>query len=124
MEMVYKASTGNYELFIDVIRHFKHGPNNIILFFRIKGMSIKGIQLTNFRLEAPRFFRELYGERLGTLDDKNVYIANVWMLDAKLCEELADKISYSIFDVERKVVSDEGVFLIQGDLVQIIDLFV
>ncbi|MEM0370849.1 MAG: hypothetical protein QXE80_09165 [Pyrobaculum sp.] len=46
------------------------------------------------------------------------------MLDAKLCEELADKISYSIFDVERKVVSDEGVFLIQGDLVQIIDLFV
>lgn len=124
MEMVYKASTGNYELLIDVIRHFKYGRNNIVLFFKIKQIKIKGIEINNFKLEAPEFFKELYGNGLGILDNEGTYIANIWMLDAKLCEELADKIGYSIFSVERKLISDEGIFLIEGERVQIIDLFV
>lgn len=124
MEMVYKASTGDYELLIDVIRHFKYGRNNIVLFFKIKQIKIKGIEISNFKLEAPEFFKELYGNGLGILDNEGTYIANIWMLDAKLCEELADKIGYSIFSVERKLISDEGIFLIEGERVQIIDLFV
>lgn len=124
MEMVYKSSTGNYELFIDVIRHFKYGRNNIVLFFKIKQIKIKGVEVNNFKLEAPEFFKELYGNGLGILDNEGIYIANIWMLDAKLSEELADKIGYSIFSVERKVISDEGIFVIEGERVQIIDLFV
>lgn len=122
--MEYVVDRQDYKVKLEVVRYFKKNLN-LVIFFKIKCVIVNGEPIEKFELVILNDFIYKYANLVNVIKNDEVYIANFLMsTKPELTSEVMEKIVDSIFETERKLVTEDATYVIYEDRLKVYDLFV